>query len=81
MESGWRERKVGAKTEFADESIKETTPFYVVGFSEIKFDRDMRFDVYRLENGCRWRSDNRRSVLNGGGGRGVGTGVGSGEVE
>lgn len=52
MESGWRGRKVGAKTEFADESIKETMPFYVVGFSEIEFNRDMRFDVYCLDIGC-----------------------------
>jgi hypothetical protein len=81
MESGWRGRKVGAKTKFADESIKETMPFYVVGFSEIKFYRGMRFDVYHLENGCRWRRDDRRSILNGGGGRGVGTRVGRGEVE
>jgi hypothetical protein len=45
---------VGAKTKFANESIKETMPFGVVGFRDVEFNRNMGFDVYCLQNGRWW---------------------------
>lgn len=56
-------------------------PFGIIGFIDIEFDKDMRFDVYRLENGCRRWSDDGQSVLDRGVGGGVRTGIGRREIE
>ena len=72
---------MGFKTKFPDECIKETTPFIVVQLDKIKNNRNMRFDVYCLEDSSGWRSDGRSVVLDGGRIRGIGVETGQVNAE
>ena len=59
---GWLGGEVVGEAKFADVGIKETMPLCVVGFSDVKLDRDMRFDVDGLEDGLCLRSHGGRVV-------------------
>jgi hypothetical protein len=69
---------VGFETKLADECIKEASPFIVVWVSKLKNNRNVRLDVYSLENCGGWRGDERSIILDGGCIRG---GIDAGEVD
>jgi hypothetical protein len=71
---GWRGGEVGFESKLADDSVKEFTPFGIVGLEEIKLDWNMMADVHSLENSGGRGLDNGivdGSTIVGGLGRGV----------
>lgn len=60
-----RRRKVGLETELANEGIKETPPFVIIGLGKFKDNWNMRFDVYGLKNSSGWGWNKRRIILDG----------------